>query len=1398
MTLLVLAGILSCAPDVEKVELETEQPVAPVHDLMEAVRRAEHDVEWVQRTVLPELEEAYQARNRRQGLRAYFSSKGTQVLPRWEATPTWRLGMELVSDEAVEAVRAKGRRIELARTGIVEWFVNHDRGLEHGFTVVGRDPELEEGLAARVRVQITGDLRPVVTGGGRSATFMASSGKPKVRYSDLHSFDSTGKALQARLDVRGCEAVSERCELVMDVYGDAVYPVTIDPLLTTELATLYPDPVWNGSYGDAVAADGDLIAVGATSDQDFVVGCSGVVYIHERNLGGPDNWGVQAKIAPPGECGDVFGYSLAMDGDTLLVGEPSGDETGIRTGAAHIFRRNEGGPNAWGRVARLDPSNPLTNLEFGEDVALHGDIAAVGAPRDNLVYIFEKDRGGPDNWDEVGAITGSNAQYADSFGISVAIDGDTLVVGAPYHDNVELNGGEAYIFERHLGGIDAWGEAHRFSATIESNHGEVGSDVAVSGAVVAISEPGNSLEVLNAGAIWILESVGGLWTEVATIHGDSPVVDRTLTYTGLALRNDTLFAGSPRHNFSQGSLLVFDRNQGGVDNWGEIENIVPAAVTFGDYFGGWMAVSDDFVVATAPNDDTITNGAGAAYIFTREGHRWLQSDDTPDDAHDWMSFGQSLDADDDHWIVGAPQDDTAGSGAGAVYVFDVDADPKSPMSAYTKLTGSDTDAQDSFGTAVAIDGVTVAVGANAADGVGVNNEGATYVFRSDIGGWSEVRKLTASDGQWSDGFGGALSLDSNTLLVGAPSARGRDGSAYIFERNEGGPDAWGELATIAPIPTIPPNRLAGDVTLQNDLAVLSGKTPVIVSRNQGGPNAWGEVQQLITSDAEGAGAVALDGDTILLGQSEIDIITEGEGAAYVFQLDPASGTWHELTRLVDPTMEENGSFGFSVAIQSDAAVIGGSLGPLSYLPGDVHLYRANEGGPDAWGWVGSFVSPEVPARDNFGYEVAIHDDTVLVGARRGAEPGLSEPGRVYAYRLDHDYPPTGMDDGPHQTDEDTQLVVDTLGGVLANDFDVNGDPLTAVLYSDALFGAVGLNSDGSFNYTPDTDFAGPDTFTYRVDDGVSQSGPFTVEVTVNAVNDAPIATDDAFQVDEDERLVVAAPGLLGNDVDVDDVSLTVSIDTLPASGTIYTYGADGSFEYDPDPDFAGVDTFTYIASDGVLATPPTEVVVTVTPVNDAPVATTEAYEVFASEVLTVLRPGVLENDWDVEGTDLSVELVGSTVVGTLTLEPDGAFNYVPVAGFSGSDSFTYTASDGDLSSDVTTVTIEVEIEDTGCPKDTWYADMDGDGFGDPDNAMAACEQPQGHVDNALDCDDDDSESHPAGFEIAHDGVDQDCDGQDREPTLVAPGSCACNGGGGSPGGHAAILTTLILLVRRRL
>ncbi|MEO6812040.1 MAG: Ig-like domain-containing protein, partial [Isosphaeraceae bacterium] len=272
----------------------------------------------------------------------------------------------------------------------------------------------------------------------------------------------------------------------------------------------------------------------------------------------------------------------------------------------------------------------------------------------------------------------------------------------------------------------------------------------------------------------------------------------------------------------------------------------------------------------------------------------------------------------------------------------------------------------------------------------------------------------------------------------------------------------------------------------------------------------------------------------------------------------------------------------------------------------------------------------------------------------------------------------------YPVNQDSSLSVNAASGVLANDGDPEGDTITAFPMSSPSHGNVALNLDGSFTYTPNSGYFGPDSFTYMVGDGVELSALATVNITVNGL---PISTDDSYTVGQDTILNVnAANGVLANDSDPDSDPITANLLALPSHGTL-TLNPDGSFTYTPDTGYAGPDAFAYLANDGSTDGNLTSVNIKV---NAPPVGVNDSYTVNQDDLLLVDDTnGVLANDTDANSDVLTAAVIDSPLHGSLTLTPNGSFLYIPNVGYFGPDSFTYKANDGNADSNTTTVNIKV-------------------------------------------------------------------------------------------------------------
>jgi hypothetical protein len=239
------------------------------------------------------------------------------------------------------------------------------------------------------------------------------------------------------------------------VVKDAAWPVSVEST-AIHLAQLFPTPDLmksNAGFGQSMAVDGDTLVVGISSRE--IGGATGAAHVFQRDQSGAGAWGHVAEIvAEDGQTYDYFGNAVDISGDTVVVGAYGDDDNGPVSGSGYVFQRDHGGPDAWGQVAKVLPADGAAEDFFGNSVAISGDSALIGAPSSywaptpapGSAYIFHRGLRGPDAWGEVAKISGFDSAEDDEFGGSVAIENETCVVGARLNDSLGYNSGSAYVY----------------------------------------------------------------------------------------------------------------------------------------------------------------------------------------------------------------------------------------------------------------------------------------------------------------------------------------------------------------------------------------------------------------------------------------------------------------------------------------------------------------------------------------------------------------------------------------------------------------------------------------------------------------------------------------------------------------------------------------------------------------------------------------------------------------------------------------------------------------------------------------------------------------------------------------------------------------------------------------
>ncbi len=587
-----------------------------------------------------------------------------------------------------------------------------------------------------------------------------------------------------------------------------------------------------------------------------------------------------------------------------------------------------------------------------------------------------------------------------------------------------------------------------------------------------------------------------------------------------------------------------------------------------------VALDGDTAIAGAYSDDASGTDAGSVYVYTRSNGRWSRTAKlTGSDTAAGDGFGCSVALFGDTLVVGARGDDDGGSSSGSVYVF---TRAGTAWTQQAKLVATDGAMNDFFGHWVSISGDTLVVSTQYDDDVG-SDSGSAYVFSRSGTTWSQEAKLLAPDGAPQDYFGGYSSLSGDTLVVGAAcddDNGAQSGSAYVFVRSAG---TWAPQAKVTPT-----DGAAGD---------------------------------------RFGAAVAVDGDRVFVG-SPWDVDPGGiSGSAYAFT---RSGTsWSEQAKITAPDCAQYSEFGRWIDLDGDDVVIGAHNDDvIASNSGAVYVYSFSE---TAWARRAKLTVPEGAPNDTFGIGVAVDRGTVAVGASYTDANG-TDSGCFHLFQQT----------GPFRTPQGRELSV-AAPGVLGNDCDPDGDALTAALVSDAGHGQVVLAEDGSFVYTPETDWSGTDTFTYRSFDGTAYSAPATVTVTVMS---PPITT------------LTAAPSLVSSS------AVTISLSAVPGSSgepptTFYGLDADQRNPY-LDPfviDAEGENVVRYWSADSLGNTESVKTATVTVDRTPPSVPSPLSYATLTTTTVTLSWPAAVDALTGVSRYDVYDDgvLAGSTTLTTKAL-----------------------------------------------------------------------------------------------------------------------------------------------------
>ena len=701
-------------------------------------------------------------------------------------------------------------------------------------------------------------------------------------------------------------------------------------------------------------------------------------------------------------------HSVFISGDYAIVGKS-------KENSAYIFIRDG---DIWIQQAKL-----TTNVA---SVSISGDYAIVGASGAYSAYIFVRSG---ETWIQQAKLTASDAKRGNSFGTSVSISGNHVVIGAPNDDDAGYASGSAYIFARNG---ETWAQQAKLIANDATERDQFGHSVSISGDTAIVGTRGNSA--------YIFVRDGETWIQQAKLTAsDAEARDYFGTSVSISGENAIVGApGDPSRGFS-GSAYIFARSGG---TWSEQQKLTASDAARRDRFGCSVSINRENAIVGAEYDD---DDSGSAYIFVRSGEIWIQQAKlTASDAGKYNYFGCSVSISGNTAIVGtrlnsdsayiydfttapSPQINVinsisfgkihvAGATTFTVSISNTGSAPLNVVEITSTLSRILTISETSFIVAPgATHDITLTltpftpgstsgilmINSNAPDlplvKIPITGDAEFHVCEQTAIGtnFSEV-KLTASDAGWNDNFGNSVFISGEYAIVGNPNdddAGEFSGSAYIFVRNG---KTWVQQAKLIANDADTKDGFGESVSISGDYAIVGASGDDDVRESSGSAyifihsgGIWIQKEKLTASDATRrdyfGSSVSISGDTAIVG-------AKGDDSAYIFVR--SGETWVQQAKLIASDVERKDYFGSSVSISQDYAIVGAygddDAGESS---GSAYIFvRSGE----TWIQQAKLMESDATEGDRFGHSVAINGDTAIVGAYGDDDAGESS-GSAYIF-----------------------------------------------------------------------------------------------------------------------------------------------------------------------------------------------------------------------------------------------------------------------------------------------------------------------------------------------------------------------------------------------------------------
>ncbi len=488
-----------------------------------------------------------------------------------------------------------GNRLEYRRGELSEWYQNDASGVEQGFTLNQRPGIAQDGEPLVIDMAVDGGLRPALSPEG-DAVLLKSGERAILRYGGLRSWDARGRTVPSHLEVR-----EQEVRLVIED-RDAQYPLVVDPSWVQQQELSAGDGVPNDEFGYSVSVDGTVAAVGASQKNNGM----GAVYMFVNNAG---VWTQTQKLtAPDGVAADQFGSSVAVSGNTVVIGA-SGRVS--FQGAVYVYFFNG---STWALQQEIIAADGTGGDQFGFSVSLSGDTGLFGAPtkgvgvngNQGVAYVYVRSGA---VWSLQQRLVASDGAAGDFFGTAVSVDANTALVGAPANKVSGVAGGAAYVFFR---SGTTWTQQQKLVEFDEAAGDQFGNAVSVKAntAVVGAFHKNGS-----KGAAYVFQRSGGGWiTQQELLASDGAPAD--MFGDSVSVSGQLLVVGATGKNSNQGVAYTFQLGATSPP-WTQTQELIASDFAIGDQFGFSVSLSGNTAFVGAPG--RIAASTGAAYVFTTIG-----------------------------------------------------------------------------------------------------------------------------------------------------------------------------------------------------------------------------------------------------------------------------------------------------------------------------------------------------------------------------------------------------------------------------------------------------------------------------------------------------------------------------------------------------------------------------------------------------------------------------------------------------------------------------------------------------------------------------------------------------------------------------------------------------------